>query len=49
MKCDLAGIIVPVLTPFDEAERYSPGAMRDVIDYLIERGVHAALRSRQRQ
>ena len=41
MKCDLAGIIVPVLTPFDEDERYSPGAMRDVIDYLIERGVHA--------
>ena len=35
------GIIVPVVTPFDENENYSPGAMKDIIDYLIDQGVHA--------
>jgi 4-hydroxy-tetrahydrodipicolinate synthase len=41
MVPNLRGIIPPVITPFDENEMYSPGAMKDVLDYLIDRGVHA--------
>ncbi len=40
MSHELEGIIPPVITPFDASERYSPGAMKDILDYLIERGVH---------
>ncbi len=41
MVPNLRGIIPPVLTPFDEDEMYSPGAMKDVLDYLIDKHVHA--------
>lgn len=41
MTSELAGIIPPVLTPFDANENYSPGAMKVLLDYLIEHGVHA--------
>lgn len=40
MSGKLAGIIPPVITPFDENENYSPGAMKEVLDYLIDQGVH---------
>ena len=40
MSVELAGIIPPVITPFDENENYSPGAMKEVLDYLIDHGVH---------
>jgi len=40
MSYDFAGIIAPVLTPFDESCDYSPQAMRVVIDFLVEGGVH---------
>lgn len=35
------GIIVPVLTPFDEDENYAPDAMAEILDFLIRAGVHA--------
>lgn len=41
MALELAGIIPPVLTPFDEHEHYAPGAMQQLLDFLIEHGVHA--------
>jgi 4-hydroxy-tetrahydrodipicolinate synthase len=41
MGPNLRGIIPPVITPFDENEMYSPGAMKDILDYLIDKGVHA--------
>lgn len=41
MGFELSGIIVPVLMPFDEQERFSPGALAEIIDYLIDQGVHA--------
>ena len=41
MTVNLRGIIPPVITPFDVRERYDPGAMKAILDYLIERGVHA--------
>lgn len=42
MVRELAGIIPPILTPFDDDENYSPGAMKDILDYLIEQGIHGA-------
>ena len=41
MALELSGIIPPVLTPFDEHENYSPGAMQHLLDFLIGQGVHA--------
>ena len=41
MAAELAGIIPPVITPFDDDENYSPGAMKDLLDHLIGQGVHA--------
>jgi 4-hydroxy-tetrahydrodipicolinate synthase len=41
MTLELAGIIPPVITPFDADENYSPGAMQEILDRLIEGGVHA--------
>lgn len=36
----LKGIIVPVVTPFDQDEAVDEAAFRSLIDYLIESGVH---------
>lgn len=41
MKTNLAGIIVPVVTPFDSKERFMPDAFSQIIDFLIGQGVHA--------
>ncbi|RJP50399.1 MAG: dihydrodipicolinate synthase family protein [Anaerolineaceae bacterium] len=41
MKTNLKGIIVPVVTPFDEKERFMPDALGQIIDALIGQGVHA--------
>jgi 4-hydroxy-tetrahydrodipicolinate synthase len=41
MTLELSGIIPPVITPFDAEENYSPGAMQEILDRLIEGGVHA--------
>jgi 4-hydroxy-tetrahydrodipicolinate synthase len=41
MAIDLHGIIPPVITPFGEDENFSPGALRDILDYLVDQGVHA--------
>ena len=41
MTIDLHGIIPPVITPFDENEDFSSGALKEVLDYLIDQGVHA--------
>lgn len=41
MKPNLRGIIPPVITPFDDNEQFNPSAMKDILDYLIDRGVHA--------
>ena len=40
MRSELAGIIVPVITPFDKNEQYAPAAMRVILDHLISCGVH---------
>ncbi|MFO7321493.1 MAG: dihydrodipicolinate synthase family protein [Chloroflexota bacterium] len=36
---NIKGVIVPLLTPFDEAGELNPAALPPLIDYLIERGV----------
>lgn len=41
MRLGLSGIIVPIVTPFDEQERFSPAALRDLVDHLIGQGVQA--------
>ena len=41
MSIELHGIVPPAITPFDENEEFSPGALKEVVDYLIEQGVHA--------
>ncbi|MBI5292098.1 MAG: dihydrodipicolinate synthase family protein [Chloroflexi bacterium] len=41
MKLGLSGIIVPIVTPFDEQERFSPAALKEIVDYLIGQGVQA--------
>ena len=41
MGLDLKGIVPPVITPFGEDELYDPTAMKDVLDFLIGKGVHA--------
>ena len=40
MKKNLEGIIVPVVTPFDAAENVDEKALRAMVNYLIESGVH---------
>ena len=41
MEKKLAGIVPPVITPFDTSENYDPGAMKVILDFLISHGVHA--------
>jgi 4-hydroxy-tetrahydrodipicolinate synthase len=37
----LSGIIVPIVTPFDNQYRFSPAALEEIVEYLIEQGVNA--------
>jgi 4-hydroxy-tetrahydrodipicolinate synthase len=41
MNPNLTGIIVPVVTPFDEHEQFMPDALRQIINYLLQQGVSA--------
>lgn len=41
MSKELHGIVPPVITPFDEKGDFSPGALQEIVDYLIDHGVHA--------
>ncbi len=40
MAKEIKGIIVPVITPFHEDESLNESGLRQIINYLIERGVH---------
>lgn len=40
MNGKVCGVIVPVLTPFDEQGNLDTGALVTLVDYLIDRGVH---------
>ena len=40
MRTSVKGIIVPVVTPFDEREEIDEGALHVILDFLIQRGVH---------
>ncbi len=37
---EIRGIIVPLVTPFNRDETLDEGALRQIVDYLIEAGVH---------
>lgn len=37
---DIVGVIPALITPFDENENFDEGRMRNVVDFLIEEGVH---------
>lgn len=41
MRTDLAGMIVPIITPFDAQDKFSPCALKVIIDHLIINGVSA--------
>lgn len=40
MAREIVGIVVPVVTPFDEDESVNVAALRRIVDYLVEGGVH---------
>jgi 4-hydroxy-tetrahydrodipicolinate synthase len=37
----LAGIVVPIVTPFDQQERFMPDAFAQIVDFLIEKGIQS--------
>jgi len=39
----LHGVIVPLVTPFDEQNRVDHVALRQVVDFVIGKGVHAVM------
>lgn len=39
----LRGVIVPLVTPFDTQNRVDHGALRQVVDFVIGKGVHAVM------
>lgn len=39
----LHGVIVPLVTPFDHQNRIDDAAMRQVVDFVIAKGVHAVM------
>ena len=43
MNISLQGVIVPLITPFDELNRIDLPALRQVIDYVISQGVQALM------
>jgi len=40
MAKEIRGIVVPVVTPFYEDETINEDALRRIVDYLIDAGVH---------
>ncbi|MCZ2097263.1 MAG: 4-hydroxy-tetrahydrodipicolinate synthase [Anaerolineae bacterium] len=40
MSKSFAGIIVPIVTPFDERENFDPAALGTLIEFLLSSGVH---------
>lgn len=42
-KIDLSGVIVPLVTPFDENNRIDFGAVRQVVDFVVGKGVQAVM------
>lgn len=40
MNFKVKGVIVPIVTPFDEAGELNIAAVKPLVDYLIDRGVH---------
>lgn len=40
---EFKGVLVPVITPFDERDAVDRGALRDTIERLIEAGVHGVI------
>lgn len=43
MNLGIKGVIVPLLTPFDGRGALDPGAIRRLVDFLIDRGVRGLL------
>jgi len=39
----LHGVIVPLVTPFDQQNKIDDTAMRQVVDFVIDKGVHAVM------
>ena len=39
----LHGVIVPLVTPFDDQNRVDHAGVRRVVDFVIEHGVHAVM------
>jgi dihydrodipicolinate synthase/N-acetylneuraminate lyase len=39
----LKGVIVPLVTPFDDHNQVDHGALRQVVDFVIAKGVHAVM------
>ena len=37
---EIKGIVVPLVTPFNEDESLNENALREIVDYLIDAGVH---------
>ena len=42
-KINLEGVIVPLVTPFDDQNRIDLTALRQVVDFVIGKGVHAVM------
>jgi 4-hydroxy-tetrahydrodipicolinate synthase len=40
---ELHGVIVPLVTPFDATNEVDDGALRQVVDFVISKGVHAVM------
>lgn len=40
MAKEIKGIVVPVVTPFNEDESLNESALRRIVDYLVDSGVH---------
>lgn len=40
MNLKVKGVIVPLLTPFDEQGGINTGAIKQLVEFLIERGIH---------
>jgi len=36
----LRGIIVPIITPFDDSEKLDAGALEQLVEHIIEGGAH---------
>lgn len=45
MSKEIKGIVVPIVTPFNEDESVDEGALRQVVNYLLDNGVHGLFSS----